>query len=317
MYKKITLLFFLFNIIMFSQELEYETLDDKLKESINYVNNIYKNEVIKNILNTATEYIPINTYGENILIEVNDLKTIYSANTIFDVIGEGKKIDLDPKIGMSLKFLEKGNELNLKTLFNYNYKLDDKTDSVGGRVEGNVIFRKTNTMLGALTNYNYNKKISSHIVMGNLKLSNQINLKNKYIFDLGIGYLYNILISSNYEDKRKIFWKSRKYIDHGINISAKIGYKLEKEKYLIYFYTGLDFDYIFTTNKNINFSKYNIFLNKDDEKMYFIPNIGTEINIENKHNLKIGLQYLMTLKKYDRYKIGISYSYFNTVNIDK
>lgn len=317
MYKKITLLFFLFNIIMFSQELEYETLDDKLKESINYVNNIYKNEVIKNILNTATEYIPINTYGENILIEVNDLKTIYSANTIFDVIGEGKKIDLDPKIGMSLKFLEKGNELNLKTLFNYNYKLDDKTDSVGGRVEGNVIFRKTNTMLGALTNYNYNKKISSHIVMGNLKLSNQINLKNKYIFDLGIGYLYNILISSNYEDKRKIFWKSRKYTDHGINISAKIGYKLEKEKYLIYFYTGLDFDYIFTTNKNINFSKYNIFLNKDDEKMYFIPNIGTEINIENKHNLKIGLQYLMTLKKYDRYKIGISYSYFNTVNIDK
>lgn len=314
MYKKIFIIFLFLECILYSQELEYDTLDDKLKESINYVYDINKKETIKNIINTSSEYIPINTYGENILTEIDDLKTIYSANTIFDIFGENKKVEIDPKIGMSLKFLEKGNELNFKVLFNYNYKLNDKTDSVGAKIDGNVIFRKTNTMLSFLTNYNYNKKISSHIINGNLKLSNQINIKNKYIFDLGLGYLYNILISSNYEDKRKILWENKKIIEHGINLSTKVGYKLEKEKYLLYFYGGLDFDYIFTTDKKVKFKNYNIFVDKDEEKIYFVPNIGVELNINNKHNIKFNAQYLVSLKQYDRYKIGINYSYFNKIS---
>lgn len=304
---KIIILFFAMIFISVSAELEYNGLDSTIKKEISDIYLNYKKRLIDNIILSSREYIYYKTYGETLLEEIDKLKIKYNIYTIFDIRGENKNINIIPKISIQGKFLEKGNELNLKLNANYGYDISKKEENINFSFLFDTIFRKTNTKISAIFNYDFDKKYKSHYIFGNLKISNAFAIRNKYIFDINFGYLYNYKIPNEYLSKRDISYKTdNSFFDSSIILGMKFGIKFDK----IYPYIGLDAIYNINKDKNIFFEyEHNIKLKKDDENIYFVPNLGIIYNIKENQQVILKINSILSLKKFDRYALEFSYCY--------
>lgn len=308
MFKKILLLFIF--TISFSIEIDYNGIDVKLKSTVDNIVNTYTKSKINNIANLSNNYISPNTLGENILLEIDYLKSIIEISSNFNILGENKNVTVSPSMGVNAKFLEKGNDLDLKLNINYGYDINEKSDifSINGYTD--FVYRKTNTMLSANVNYDYIKKLNTHNLGGYVRLSNQFNVKNSFISEIGISYLYNYKIPSTYINNHKIEYRTNKdFFTNGINANLKLGYKHSNQNTL-YTYLGFDYTYFFNNNLIVTFDKkYDIVVEKDKENMFFVPNIGVIYTFSNNHTIKLNIASILSLKKYDRYKISLEYTY--------